>query len=62
MSLGNQIAQAGGRRFVMALGAGIVNTLLLMGGYIGEASYVPLTLGIVGVYVAGGTAQKFVKE
>lgn len=45
----------------MALGAGIVNTLLLMGGYIGEETYLPLTLGIVGVYVAGGTAQKFVK-
>lgn len=48
----------GGRRFFMAMGAGLVNTALLVLGYIDQSIYRDLTLGIVAVYVAGNTTQK----
>lgn len=43
----------GGRRFLMALGAGFVNTALRIFEYLDIPSYVTLTLGIIGVYIGG---------
>jgi len=48
----------GGRRFLLTLGAGLVDTMLLVGGYIGEGSYVQLTVATVAVYIAANTHQK----
>jgi hypothetical protein len=45
----------------MTLGAGLVNTLLLMGDYIGEQSYVTLTVATVAVYIGANTYQKRVE-
>ena len=53
------IAGSGGRRFVMALGAGIVATGLLVLGYIEQITWRDTVLGTVTVYIAGNTAQKF---
>lgn len=61
MSVGEGIARCGGRRFFLTLGCGIVNTLLLMGGYLGEQSYVTLTIATVAVYIGGNTYQKKVE-
>jgi hypothetical protein len=52
------IAAAGGRRFVMTVGAGFVDTALLVGGYISEQTYLTLTLATVAVYIGAGTYQK----
>lgn len=48
----------GGRRFLLTVGAGIVDTLLLVGGYIDQETYSNLTLWTVAAYIAAGTAQK----
>ena len=61
MSIAEGIARCGGRRFFMTMGSGVVNTLLLMGGYIGEQSYVTLTIATVAVYIGGNTYQKKVE-
>lgn len=45
----------------MTLGAGMVNTLLLMAGYIGEQSYVTLIISTVAVYIGGNVYQKKVE-
>lgn len=59
MSLYDGISRCGGRRFVMTIGAGLVNTLLLMCGYIGEQSYVTLTIATVAAYIGANTVQKY---
>ena len=46
---------AGGRRFLISVGCGIVSTVVLVLGYIGEASYVQLILGTVAAFVAGAS-------
>lgn len=48
----------GGRRFLLTLGAGVVNTLLRIWNYIDISSYVTLTIATVGAYIAAGTYQK----
>lgn len=56
----NMIEQTGGRRFIMALGAGISTTALQWFGKLDPAgsTYAMVIIGIVGAYVAGNTAQK----
>lgn len=56
--LRNFISAAGGRRFLMTLGAGIVNSLLLMHGDISMEIYRDLTLGTVAAYIVSNTWQK----
>lgn len=43
----------GGRRFLLTLGAGIVNTALLVTAFITENVYAQLTFATVAVYIAG---------
>jgi hypothetical protein len=43
----------GDEKFVLVLGAGIVDTLLLMGGWLDQNNYVVLTLATVGAYITG---------
>lgn len=56
-SLENFIGAAGGTRFCMCIGAGAVNTLLLVAGYLTGTLYRDLTLGTVGVYIAARAYQ-----
>lgn len=48
----------GGRRFLLTLGAGIVDTLLLWFGKLDATSYVTLTMGTVGVYIGAAVYEK----
>lgn len=52
------IENAGGQRFVMTMGAGIVNTLLLAFNRLSPEIYRDLTLGTVGVFIGAVTYQK----
>ena len=59
MNLGQVIADSGGRRFCMTIGAGLISTTLLINGYLTESAYITLQLATVGVYIAANTAQKY---
>jgi hypothetical protein len=48
----------GGRRFTMAMGAGVVASVLVWFGKITPDVYQWIVLGTVGAYIAGNTAQK----
>lgn len=48
----------GGRRFVMTVGAGLVDTALLALGKLTGEQYVMLTMGTVAVYIGANTFQK----
>lgn len=52
------IAAAGGRRFLMCMGAHVINTLLLWFEKLTEGGYVTTFMGTVAVYVAASTYQK----
>lgn len=49
----------GGRRFLLSVGAGIVNSILFAFGCMTEGGYVTLTLATVGAYIAAGTTEKW---
>ena len=53
-----QISNAGGRRFLMVTGAGIVYTVLLVLKYLTGSEYVTLQIATVAAYLAANTAQK----
>jgi len=59
MNLGKVVADSGGRRFCMTIGAGLISTALLVNAYITESAYVTLQLATVGVYIAGNVVQKY---
>jgi hypothetical protein len=48
---------AGDEKFVMTLGAGVVNTLLLVLSYLDQGNYVILTLGTVAAYITGKVVE-----
>lgn len=52
------LTSVGGRRFVLALVSGAGTFLLTLLGKIDGNAYTLATIGIVGAYVAGNTAQK----
>jgi hypothetical protein len=52
------IESAGGRRFLLTVGCGIVNTALVWYGKITPDVYQWITLGTVAAYITGNTAQK----
>lgn len=49
---------AGGRRFLLALGCGVVNAVLLVAGFLSEVSYVQLILGTVAAFIAGASWRR----
>lgn len=57
-TLRNWIAAAGGRRFLMTIGAGVVHTGLRIGDVISQEIYRDLTLATVAVYISASTYQK----
>lgn len=48
----------GGRRYLLTVGCGWVNTALLMGGYIDQSIFRDLIIATVAAYIAGNTIQK----
>lgn len=56
--LGQWLTSLGGRRFVLALGAGVVTSVLVWYGKITPEIYRDVVLGTVGMYIAGNTFQK----
>lgn len=59
MTLGKVIADSGGRRFTMTIGAGLISTGLLIGGYLTEGGYVTLQLATVAAYITSNVVQKY---
>ncbi len=49
----------GGTRFFLTLGAGVVNTVLLILGVIDQDTYSDLTNWTVSAYIIGATATQF---
>jgi hypothetical protein len=60
-ALRDLISAAGGRRFVLTVGAGVIHGFLLWFGKLTESGYVTLTVATVGAYIAGNTIQKIKK-
>lgn len=52
----------GGRRYLMTIGAGVVNTLLVVHGHIPASVYESLITLTVGFYIAGNGAQRFIDK
>lgn len=52
------IEEVGGRRFTMALGAGVATSVLVWFSKITPEVYQWTVLGTVGAYIAGNTVQK----
>lgn len=50
-------AISGDEKFVMTIGAGIIDTLLLIGGFLDQGNYVILTMGTVAAYITGKTVE-----
>lgn len=49
---------AGGRRFVMAMGAGVVSTLLFVFGKLTQGNYMMLQSGTILMYLAANNHEK----
>jgi hypothetical protein len=54
----NWISRFGGRRFVLTVGCGAVNSFLLFMGKIGDEPYSLIILGTVGAYITGAVVQE----
>lgn len=52
------LLRCGGRRFVMTMGAGIVDTLLLIGGHLSGEQYVTVTIATIGAFITANTWQQ----
>ena len=51
---------AGGRRFVMAMGAGIVSTILFMLNKLTQGNYMMLQSGTILMYLAANNHEKVI--
>lgn len=56
--IGEIVASAGGQKFFMAMGAGIVNTGLLIAKILPVDAYVTLTLGTVGAFILASAGEQ----
>lgn len=54
----NAITALGGRRFLMAVGAGIVCTVLVWYGKISDQVFAAVVVATVAAYITGNTIQK----
>lgn len=52
------IQSFGGRRFLLTVGCGLINTVLLWHGKLDTGSYTAIILGTVGAYITANTVQK----
>lgn len=52
----------GGTRFLITVGAGIMDTLLLVFGKIDPSTYMNLTMATVAVFIAGHTTDRFGRQ
>lgn len=52
----------GGRRFLLAVGSGVVNTALLWFGKLSETTFRDLVIATVGVYIAANTTGKIMEK
>lgn len=52
------LTTAGGRRFMLTVGSGLVYTGLLMGRWLSGTEYVTLQVATVAAYLAANTIQK----
>ena len=59
MSLGDQIAACGGRRFFLTCGASAIYTVLFGFGMLTEGGYITLQMATVGAYIAANVVQKY---
>lgn len=48
----------GGRRFLLSVGAGVVNSLLFAFGCMTEGGYITLTLATVGTYIGANVTER----
>jgi hypothetical protein len=48
----------GGRRFILTVGSGLLNVVLVACGLISDQVYATVTIATVAAYIAGNTAQK----
>jgi len=53
------LTSIGGRRFLLTLGCGIATTGLCWFGKIDGGTYAMVTIGTLGAFITGATAQKF---
>lgn len=52
------IANFGGRRFLLTVGCGLATTALVWYGKIGDGVYATVIIATVGAYITGNTVQK----
>jgi len=52
----------GGRRFLMSMGAHLVNTLLFLHGVLSESGYLMTFGSTVAVYVGANVTQRFIEK
>lgn len=52
------LSAAGGRRFLITLGAGLVHTTLLICRVLSQSNYLTLTIATVGAYITANTIEK----
>lgn len=52
------VPSLGGRRFLLTVGSGLMNVLLLLIGKISQETYLTITLATTAVYIGANTYQK----
>lgn len=61
LSVADGINRTGGRRFFLTLCSSLINTLLLMNGYIDQTIYRDLIIATVAAYITGNVWQKHIE-
>ena len=61
-SVKNWIAALGGRRFLLVVGAGVVDSIFFAVALLSENGYITLTAMTVGAYITANVAQKVMNK